>query len=73
MPISRPAVSRHLRLLTDAGMVAAQARGTRRIYSLRDEGLRAVQTYLDGIWGDAALRVRLLAENADTRPGQAAE
>jgi DNA-binding transcriptional ArsR family regulator len=70
MPISRPAVSRHLRLLKDAGMVAEQALGTRRIYHLQDEGLRAVQAYLEGIWGDAAIRFRLLAENVDRRSRQ---
>jgi DNA-binding transcriptional ArsR family regulator len=73
MPISRPAVSRHLRLLKDAGMVAEVAQGTRRIYHLQAEGLQAVQAYLEGIWGAAAARFRLLAENTpdpqrDTRP-----
>ncbi|MDQ1541597.1 MAG: hypothetical protein QOH29_2323 [Actinomycetota bacterium] len=63
MSISRPAVSRHLRLLKDAGMVAEQAAGTRRIYHLREQGMQAVQSYLEGIWGDAATRFRLLAEN----------
>jgi DNA-binding transcriptional ArsR family regulator len=63
LPISRPAVSRHLRLLKDAGLVAEHAAGTRRIYRLRDEGLRAVQEYLEGVWGEAAARFRLLAEN----------
>jgi DNA-binding transcriptional ArsR family regulator len=63
MSISRPAVSRHLRLLKDAGMVAEQAAGTRRIYHLREQGMQAVQTYLEGIWGEAATRFRLLAEN----------
>ena len=42
MPISRPAVSRHLRLLKEAGMVTERAQGTRRIYHLRDEGVQAV-------------------------------
>jgi DNA-binding transcriptional ArsR family regulator len=65
MTISRPAVSRHLRLLKDAGMVTERAEGTRRIYHLREEGMRAVQTYLEGIWGEAATRFRLLAENTD--------
>ena len=65
MSISRPAVSRHLRLLKDAGMVAEQAEGTRRIYQLREQGLCAVQAYLEGIWGDAASRFRLFAENTD--------
>jgi DNA-binding transcriptional ArsR family regulator len=65
LPISRPAVSRHLRLLKDAGMVAEQAKGNRRIYHLQGEGLRAVQEYLEGVWGDAAARFRLVAENTE--------
>ena len=67
LPISRPAVSRHLRLLKEAGMVAEEAQGNRRFYHLRDVGLRAVQEYLEGVWGNAATRFRLLAEN--TEPG----
>lgn len=66
LPISRPAVSRHLRLLKDAGLVVEQARGTRRIYRLHDEGVAAVQAYLARVWGDAATRFTLAAEN--TRP-----
>jgi DNA-binding transcriptional ArsR family regulator len=68
MPISRPAVSRHLRLLKDAGMVAERAQGTRRIYHLQEQGLHAIQAYLEGIWGDAAARFRLLAENTNRTP-----
>jgi DNA-binding transcriptional ArsR family regulator len=63
MTISRPAVSRHLRLLKDAGMVEERAQGTRRIYRLQEHGIEAVQEYLTQVWGDAAARVRLLAEN----------
>ena len=63
MPISRPAVSRHLRLLKDAGLVADRAEGTRRIYLLQAEGLEAVQAYVRGVWGEAANRFRLVAEN----------
>jgi len=63
MPISRPAVSRHLRLLKAAGLVSERAEGTRRIYHLQDDGLRAVQDYLLGVWGDATGRFRLVAEN----------
>jgi DNA-binding transcriptional ArsR family regulator len=70
MPISRPAVSRHLRLLKDAGMVAEQARGTRRIYHLREQGMEAVQAYLEGIWGEAAARFRMVAENTDPKQGR---
>ena len=66
LPISRPAVSRHLRLLKDAGLVIDEPRGTRRIYRLHDQGVEAVQAYLLEVWGEAAARFRLLAEN--TRP-----
>ena len=65
MPISRPAVSRHLRLLRHAGLVTEQAEGTRRIYHLHEQGLQAVQTYLERVWGDVALRFRLLADNTE--------
>jgi DNA-binding transcriptional ArsR family regulator len=65
LPISRPAVSRHLRLLKEAGLVAEQAQGTRRIYHLQEQGMRAVQAYLERVWGDAAGRFRLLAENTE--------
>jgi DNA-binding transcriptional ArsR family regulator len=63
LPISRPAVSRHLRLLKDAGLVVDEARGTRRLYRLHDDGVRAVEAYLRQVWGDAAARYRLFAEN----------
>jgi DNA-binding transcriptional ArsR family regulator len=63
LPISRPAVSRHLKLLKDAGLVTDRAEGTRRLYRLHDEGIEAVQGYLKQVWGDAAARFRLLADN----------
>ena len=63
LPISRPAVSRHLRLLKEAGLVVEEPRGTRRIYRLHDEGVAAVRGYLERVWGDAAARFRLVAEN----------
>ena len=63
LPISRPAVSRHLRLLKEAGLVDEESHGTRRIYRLHDEGLESVQRYLVDVWGEAAARFRLLAEN----------
>lgn len=69
LPISRPAVSRHLRVLKDAGLVADEPRGTRRIYRLHDQGLAAVQAYLERVWGEAAARYRLLAENVPSRTG----
>jgi DNA-binding transcriptional ArsR family regulator len=69
MPISRPAVSRHLRLLKDAGLVDEHPRGTRRLYHLQEQGIRAVQAHLEDIWGDAASRFRLVAENTAPRAG----
>ena len=63
LPISRPAVSRHLRLLRQAGLVEEEPRGTRRIYRLREEGVAAVQAYLEQVWGESIVRYRLLAEN----------
>jgi DNA-binding transcriptional ArsR family regulator len=63
LPISRPAVSRHLRLLRRAGLVVEEPRGTRRIYRLHDEGVEAVRSYLEQVWGQAAARFRLVADN----------
>ena len=63
LPISRPAVSRHLRLLKSAGLVAEEPSGTRRIYRLQAVGVEAVQQYLLQVWGEAAARFRLVAEN----------
>lgn len=68
LPISRPAVSRHLRLLRAAGLVVEEPRGTRRLYRLHDEGLAAVRTYLDRVWGDAATRFRLPPRRRTIRP-----
>lgn len=63
LPVSRPAVSRHLRVLKNAGLVTEEPVGARRIYRLHAQGLDAVQRYLTGVWGEAAARFRLLAEN----------
>jgi DNA-binding transcriptional ArsR family regulator len=67
LPISRPAVSRHLRLLKQAGLVTDRAEGTRRLYRLHDEGIDAVREYLERVWGEAAARFRLAAENTAAR------
>lgn len=58
LPISRPAVSRHLRLLKEAGLVVDRSEGTRRLYRLHDVGIAAVRGYLETVWGDAAARFR---------------
>ena len=63
LPISRPAVSRHLRLLKEARLVTDRPEGTRRLYRLQDEGIESVRAYLEQVWGDAAARFKLYAEN----------
>jgi DNA-binding transcriptional ArsR family regulator len=65
LPISRPAVSRHLRLLKEAGLVDEESVGTRHLYRLREEGVEAVRRYLESVWGEAATRFRIVAENVD--------
>jgi DNA-binding transcriptional ArsR family regulator len=52
-PVSRPAISQHLRVLSDAGLVAAERHGTRRVYRLEPDGVGALRRYLDGLWDDA--------------------
>ena len=68
LPISRPAVSRHLRLLKEAGLVTHEAVGTQRVYRLRAEGVEAVRGYFEQLWSLAAVRYRLAAENVGERP-----
>ncbi len=63
LPISRPAVSRHLRLLKDAGLVTDRAEGNRRLYRLNDDGVAEVRTFLAEVWGEAAGRFKLTVEN----------
>ena len=53
LPVSRPAVSQHLRVLKDAGLVVDQAVGTRRIYRLDPDGLAVLRADLDRFWGRA--------------------
>jgi DNA-binding transcriptional ArsR family regulator len=50
MPVSRPAVSQHLKVLKDAGLVTDQAQGNRRIYQLDPAGIGALRGYLDQFW-----------------------
>ncbi len=50
LPVSRPAVSQHLKVLKDAGLVVDRRAGTRRIYQLDPAGVGALRAYLDGFW-----------------------
>jgi len=60
--ISRPAVSRHLRVLQDAGLVLASERGTQNVYAIRVQGFRAVQEFIDSFWDVALSQLEQLAK-----------
>ena len=64
LPISRPAVSQHLRVLKDGGLVVSRAEGTRRIYQLNPDGVGALHAWLDGVWGDALAMFHKAAQAA---------
>ncbi len=53
VPVSRPAVSQHLKVLKEAGLVEDRSEGTRRIYQIDPEGLGAIRAWLDQFWGSA--------------------
>ena len=62
LPVSRPAVSQHLKVLKDAGLVVDHAVGTRRIYQLDPDGLRALRDELDRFWTQALAAFKTAAE-----------
>ena len=64
LPVSRPAVSQHLRVLKQAGLVTDRADGTRRIYQIRQQGVQAIHGYLDQMWGQAMAAFQAEAEQA---------
>ena len=53
LPVSRPAVSQHLKVLKEAGLVKDRSEGTRRVYYIDPEGLGELRRWLDEFWGDA--------------------
>jgi DNA-binding transcriptional ArsR family regulator len=52
-PVSRPAVSQHLKVLESAGLIVAEPQGNRRLYFIKQDGLDELRQYLDGFWSDA--------------------
>ena len=62
MPVSRPAVSQHLKALKEAGLVADRAEGARRVYFIDPQGLGALRRWLDQFWDDALEAFRREAE-----------
>lgn len=65
LPVSRPAVSQHLRVLKDAGLVVDQAVGTRRVYRLDPQGVGAVRDYFQRFWSQALDNFKAVAEAAE--------
>jgi DNA-binding transcriptional ArsR family regulator len=63
LPISRPAVSQHLRVLKDAGLVTERRDGTRRIYELAPDGLAELRGYFDRFWSEALANFKAAAES----------
>jgi DNA-binding transcriptional ArsR family regulator len=64
LPVSRPAVSQHLKVLKDAGLVADQPVGTRRIYRVDADGLAALRTDLERFWGKALAAYKAAVEQS---------
>jgi DNA-binding transcriptional ArsR family regulator len=63
LPVSRPAVSQHLRVLKDAGLVAERRDGTRRLYRIDPDGLAAIRDYFDDFWNEAFAAFKAAAES----------
>ena len=61
--VTRPAISQHLRVLTDAGLVTVRSQGTRRLYKARPDGLSELKKFLEEFWGE---RLQALAEEAES-------
>jgi DNA-binding transcriptional ArsR family regulator len=72
LPVGRPAVSQHLKVLKDAGLVVDHAAGTRRVYEINPEGLKELEDYARSFWSAALTRYQRAARRA-AEADQAAE
>ena len=68
LPISRPAVSQHLKVLKDAGLVVDEAVGTKRLYRVDPNGVAALRAYLDLVWDRALAAYAAAVENTAEEP-----
>ena len=66
LPVSRPAVSQHLRVLKEAGLVRERREGTRNFYSVNGDGLAEVREYFEEFWDEALAAFKLVAEKGET-------
>ena len=69
LPISRPAVSQHLRVLKEAGLVTERRDGTRRLYRVDPDGVAALRTYFESFWTEALASFKAAAEDEQRRKG----
>ena len=67
MRVSRPAVSQHLYVLKDAGLISVRKEGTRNIYQVDQKGVLAMRDYLDQFWDTALANFKLAAERAEKK------
>lgn len=65
LPVSRPAVSQHLKVLKDAGLVNERREGTRRIYGVEPEGVAELRAYFEGFWNRALAGFKAAAEGGE--------
>ena len=65
--VTRPAISQHLTILKNAGLVAERRQGPKRLYRVRREGLADVRAYLDGFWAESLDRLKAEAESEERR------
>jgi DNA-binding transcriptional ArsR family regulator len=65
LPVSRPAVSQHLRVLKSAGLVTERADGTRRVYRIDPNGVGALRAYFEGFWDQALAAFKAEAEQTE--------
>ena len=70
LPVSRPAVSQHLRVLREARLVHERPEGTRRVYRVDSRGLEELRGYLDGFWGDVLSAFKEAAEAENDQGGR---
>lgn len=72
--VTRPAISQHLAVLREAGLLSERREGTRRIYRLRPEGIEELHEFIDAMWADRLLELKRAAESEEARgrgPGRA--
>ena len=62
LPVTRPAVSQHLKVLKDAGLVRDRAVGTRRVYEIDPQGLAPLRSYVEGFWADVLVDFKQAAD-----------